>query len=114
MKTWPTEDDLVDALKAGEEVPDVFMVSRDDLAWLLEEGLTQPVDPLLDERGVDFGDDYSRDAVRGVQRRQPAPVHALRHLADGDVLQQGARRLRPDGGAAGSTYRPRPRRARAG
>ena len=70
-----------------------------------EEELTQPVDQLLDERGVDFGDDYSRDAIAGVQRRQPAAVHAVRHLADGDLLQQGPRRLRPDGGAGASTYR---------
>ena len=42
----------------------MFMVSRDDLAWLQDEKLTQPVDSLLDERGVDFGDDYSRDALQ--------------------------------------------------
>ena len=40
------------------------MVSRDDLAWLRDEELTQPVDSLMDERGVDFGDDYSRDALQ--------------------------------------------------
>ena len=34
----------------------------------------------------------------GVQRRRPAPVHAVRHLADGDLLQHPAGRLRPDGG----------------
>ena len=30
---------------------------------LVEQDVTQPVDLLLDERGVDFGDRYSRDAV---------------------------------------------------
>jgi multiple sugar transport system substrate-binding protein len=40
------------------------MVSRDDMAWLQEEELTQPVDALLDERGVDFGDNYSRDGLQ--------------------------------------------------
>ncbi len=44
---------------------------------------------------------------RGVQRREPAAVHALRHLPDGDLLQQGPRRLRPDGA-------PGPRRTRRG
>ncbi len=34
----------------------------------------------------------------GVQRGRPAPVHAVRHLADGDLLQQGTGRLRQDGG----------------
>ena len=64
METWPNEDSLIAALKAGQDVPDVFMVSRDDFAWLREQELTQPVDDLLDERGVDFGDDYSRDALQ--------------------------------------------------
>lgn len=57
------ENELRASLEAGE-VPDVFMVSRDDLAWLLEEGLTQPVDALLDERGLDFGDTYSREGLQ--------------------------------------------------
>ena len=64
METWTDEDALIDALKSGEDVPDVFMVSRDDFAWIREQKLTQPVDSLLDERGVDFGDDYSRDALQ--------------------------------------------------
>ena len=44
-------------------MPDVFLVSRRDLRWFVENGLTAPVDTLLDERGVDFGDVYSRDAL---------------------------------------------------
>jgi multiple sugar transport system substrate-binding protein len=63
LESHPDDADLVDALREGD-VPDVFLVSRDDLAWLLEEQLTQPVDALLDERGVDFGDGYSRDGVQ--------------------------------------------------
>jgi multiple sugar transport system substrate-binding protein len=63
METWATDDELVEAIKSGGDVPDVFTVSREDLAWLLDEKLTQPVDQLLDERGVDFGDNYSRDGI---------------------------------------------------
>lgn len=63
LEASPDSDALVDTLATGD-VPDVFMVSRDDLAWLLEEELTQPVDALLDERGVDFGDGYSRDGLQ--------------------------------------------------
>ena len=43
--------------------PDVFLTSRIDLtSWSRREAL-QPVSLLLDERGVDFGDRFSRDAV---------------------------------------------------
>lgn len=64
LRSWSGHDGLLDSLKAGRDVPDVFMVSRGDLAWLQENQLNQPVDELLDERGVDFGDGYSRDALQ--------------------------------------------------
>ena len=63
VQAWPDHTAMRDALEGGAEVPDVFMVSRGDLTWLQEQGYSQPVDELLDERGVDFGDVYSRDAL---------------------------------------------------
>ena len=47
----------------GGEVPDVFLANRQDLHHLLADRVTRPVSELLDERGVDFGDRFSRDAV---------------------------------------------------
>ncbi|WP_435745479.1 ABC transporter substrate-binding protein [Nocardioides sp. SYSU DS0663] len=64
LRSWTNRQALADALRAGGRIPDVFLASRRDLAWLLEEGITRPVDELLDERGTDFGDGYSRDALR--------------------------------------------------
>jgi multiple sugar transport system substrate-binding protein len=64
ISSYADHDDLINALESGDQVPDVFMASRSDLAWLQEQGLTQPVDEMLDERGVDFGDGYSRDALQ--------------------------------------------------
>jgi multiple sugar transport system substrate-binding protein len=61
---WDSSADMMTAIRDGEEVPDVFLVNRDDLATLQKEQLTQPVDALLDVRGVDFGDGYSRDALQ--------------------------------------------------
>ena len=52
-----------DALRAGEASPDVYLASRRDLTFLREEGYATPVDELLDERSVEFGDGYSRDAL---------------------------------------------------
>jgi multiple sugar transport system substrate-binding protein len=68
LRTWASHDEMVKDLKETPEgttpqMPDVFMASRSDLAWLQAKGLTQPVDEMLDERGVDFGDVYSRDAL---------------------------------------------------
>ena len=45
------------------DAPDAFLTSRIDLGQLVEAEALQPVSLLLDERGVDFGDRFSRDAV---------------------------------------------------
>lgn len=62
VRTYPTHRDLVEAIQQGA-VPDVFLADRSDLATLLEEDVTQPIGERLDERDVDFGDDYSRAAL---------------------------------------------------
>lgn len=61
--TWPDRETAVRELRATEDFPDVYLASRRDLSWLREEGHTRPVDELLDERFVDFGDGYSREAL---------------------------------------------------
>lgn len=50
------------AYRAGGP-PDVFLLSQRDLAPMTAGKLLRPVDELLDERGVSFGDDYSRDSL---------------------------------------------------
>ncbi|MEQ7848329.1 MULTISPECIES: ABC transporter substrate-binding protein [Nocardioides] len=62
LRSWPTREAFVAALRRGTDVPDVYLASRRDLTWLREQGWTRPVDELLDERDVSFGDVYSRDA----------------------------------------------------
>lgn len=64
VRAWPDHQAFREAVTSGAELPDVFLASRSDLDWLLENDYTQPVDELLDERGVEFGDDYSRDALQ--------------------------------------------------
>lgn len=62
LRTYATHRDLIEAVKQGQ-VPDVFLADRGDLAYLLEHDVTQPIGERLDERDVDFGDDYSRAAL---------------------------------------------------
>lgn len=65
--TLETSDDrdqqIADLQSDGKETPDLFTVSRRDFAYVLANGINQPVGDLLDERGVSFGDEYSRDAI---------------------------------------------------
>ena len=81
MEAWPNDAAMMADFSDGDAVPDVFLASRRDLAWLVQHQLIQPVDQLLDDRGVDFGDDYPRSTPDGVRHRQPARLPALRHRA---------------------------------
>ena len=64
VRSWPDRLAAARDLRANPAgLPDAFLVSWRDLAWLLSQQLIQPVDELMDARGVEFGDDYSRDAL---------------------------------------------------
>jgi multiple sugar transport system substrate-binding protein len=61
---YPDRAALEVAVEAGgKAAPDLFLATRDDLVWLRAGELNVPVDELLDERGLDFGDQYSRAAL---------------------------------------------------
>ncbi len=63
LQSYPSREALMGTIRESGEVPDVFLASGRDLAWLAQQQLVEPVDSLLIERGLDFGDLYSRDAV---------------------------------------------------
>lgn len=62
LVTWSNHEQALEAVLAGE-APDVFLTPRRDLMQIAESKATRPVSLLLDERGIDFGDRYSRDAL---------------------------------------------------
>ncbi len=63
VKAWPDEAAMMADLRAGVRPPDVFIASRRDLLFLDQHQLIQPIDQLLEDRGVDFGDDYPRSTL---------------------------------------------------
>ncbi len=65
VKLHAVEDEnaALKALRAGVD-PDVFLLSRRDLSEIVRDGRNQPIDELLDSRGVDFGDYYKRDSLQ--------------------------------------------------
>nr|WP_253942010.1 extracellular solute-binding protein [Nocardioides sp. zg-1230] len=62
LQSWPDHESALEDVLAGN-APDAFLTSRIDLDQLVDAEALQPVSLLLDERGVDFGDRFSRDAV---------------------------------------------------
>jgi multiple sugar transport system substrate-binding protein len=67
VESWPNATVMMAAIRAdlrsGKKPPDVFLASRRDLLWLNQQEVIQPIDQLLDDRGVDFGDDYPRSTL---------------------------------------------------
>ncbi|MDP3967058.1 MAG: extracellular solute-binding protein [Nocardioides sp.] len=66
LVTAPDHDAAMGAIerdRAAGEAPDVFLVEHGDLPKLLDDEWVQPVDELLSQRGVDFGDGYQREGM---------------------------------------------------
>jgi len=64
LRRYASHDDLLHEVEdGGSGAPDVFMIQRGDLARLVVKRAVRPVDEPLVQRGMDFGDDYSRDAI---------------------------------------------------
>lgn len=80
LVAYPDNASLETAVRAGgKSAPDVFLADRDDLVWLREGELNLPVDELLDERGIEFGDQYSRAALEAfsAERRLQCMPYAV-------------------------------------
>ena len=95
VEAWPDEAAMMADLRAGAKPPDVFIASRRNLFFLDQHQLIQPIDQLLDDRGVDFGDDYPRSTLTafGSDNRLDCLPYGIAAL--GDLLQQEARQARP-------------------
>ena len=112
------EDAALKALRAGVN-PDVFLLSRRDLAEVVRDKRNQPIDELLDSRGVDFGDYYKRDALQAFSlddRLQcmpygvsPMVIYYNTNLIDFETMrEQGLPRPGVRRRAGPSTSSPRP------
>ncbi len=62
LRTYRDRSQLLDTLDGPDE-PDLYLASRRDLDAIVAAGENYPLLELLDERGVDYGDGYSRDAL---------------------------------------------------
>jgi multiple sugar transport system substrate-binding protein len=72
--------------------PDVFIAGERELPGLVQDDLVQPLDELLEDRGVDFGDGYQRDALEAFSAESalqcmPADVSPLVVYYNTDLLR---------------------------
>ena len=52
---WPIEDNLITAMAAGEDVPDVVCIMGKQIGILVDQGLIVPLDGMYKSMGVDLG-----------------------------------------------------------
>lgn len=60
VEVVPLRGDAALTEEVRAKAPDVFVATNEDVPALVEQRLVQPVDRLLEERGVTFGDRYQR------------------------------------------------------
>jgi multiple sugar transport system substrate-binding protein len=63
IKSWQNASAMMADFASGGSVPDLFMITRSGLVNTREADLNAPLLELLDERGVEYGDGYYRDAI---------------------------------------------------
>jgi multiple sugar transport system substrate-binding protein len=63
IQSWQDSASMMADIASGAEVPDLFMITRSALVDVREAGLNAPLLELLDERGIEYGDGYYRDAI---------------------------------------------------
>ncbi len=63
IEAWPDARAMMAAFAGGQQVPDLFLITRSGLVDIREADLNAPLLDLLDERGVEYGDGYYRDAL---------------------------------------------------
>jgi multiple sugar transport system substrate-binding protein len=63
LRRFSGPEGVADALQNSTALPDIFMIDHTQLAEVMATGANQPIDRLLDERGVRFTDDFQRDAI---------------------------------------------------
>lgn len=93
---WESHEQAREVFEAGdaEAVPDVFLAGRDDLEMVLAGELNRPVAELLDERGIDFGDRFSRHAVEAFSAE--GDLQCMGHSLSPTVLYVNTRLVKFD------------------
>ena len=59
---YPDADAVASGVTSGAG-PDVFLLEQQQLPGMVEAGVPAPLDEALDERGLQFGDDFQRSAL---------------------------------------------------
>ena len=63
LRSWPTAASMMRVLQAGATPPDVFQVTRAQLADVITTDRNVPLFSLLEDRDVSYGDNYPLDTI---------------------------------------------------
>ncbi len=68
LRSWPTSDAMMAAIALGAEAPDIYQVTRGQLADVIDEQRNVPLFSLLEDRNVSYGDNYPLDTIEAFSR----------------------------------------------
>ena len=68
LLSWPTSRAMVRDLDEGAKAPDIYQVSRDELAGVVDAERNVPLFGLLEDRDVSYGDNYPLDTIEAFSR----------------------------------------------
>lgn len=63
VRSWPSAAAMLEAVRTGEDTPDLYLLPRNDLAEVMAEKRNRPLLDLVTEREIPIGDDFAREAV---------------------------------------------------
>ena len=63
LRSWPSSGAMMQAIESGADAPDVYQVTRGDLADVIEQGRNVPLFSLLEDRNISYGDNYPLDTI---------------------------------------------------
>jgi multiple sugar transport system substrate-binding protein len=108
-RTEESAGEKVQAQFAADEAPDVFVASNAQVAGLAAADQVQPVDQLLEQRGIEFGDSYQRLGLEAFSAEQAlqcmpydvSPLVVFYHpglVPFGRLIEPDEERLTPETG----------------
>ena len=68
LRSWPTSEAMMRAITSGADVPDIYQVTRGELAGVVDSRRNVPLFSLLENRNISYGDNYPLDTIEAFSR----------------------------------------------
>ncbi|GAA5146080.1 sugar ABC transporter substrate-binding protein [Nocardioides marinquilinus] len=98
LLSWPDAAAFRADLETGARPPDIYLVARRDLQFVIDNELNEPLFELLEARDLSLGDEYSQRAIEGFSADDdlqcmpysvsPMVIYYNKRLVDFDLMRE--------------------------